>query len=172
MNRTSGPKKTEREAEGFKGRLAYLGIVRKGGEQQPMAIGLQRIDFQSAGVWVQQPEMANTLTGIDGHFQQSVGTGSGRREDFAHPIRRYRGPGGFRQAGHALPSPASEIRHQDVDPQMEFRSIENYPVIGLLLANEKLHQSCTQYRIGIGKNERTLKGMEFTIDDFANDMFG
>ena len=88
------------------------------------------VDFQRAGVGIHEPRPLHADTVVDVHLLHAVPTGALWREDLADPVGRHREGDVDRPAREVLPTPAGEIRDQDVPGEVELGYEEDPPAAG------------------------------------------
>src|SRR3990167_9026408 len=167
------PQAPQREGDGIERRLLDGIVFLERGEQQPVAVVLQAVDFQGAGVGVHQPQVRHALAGVDGHLQGAVGAGGGRRQDLAGPVGGELEPGGFRQRGHAFTAPAGDIGDDDVAAQVQLRFVENPPAAGTALAPiEWVPEIAAQRGISLGMFRRGARmGVQLAEENLSHQVF-
>ena len=156
------PKTVKRELDSIERWLPDPLIIVQCYQQQPV-LALQLVDLESFGVWIDEPEMGNTVAGMARQLDTAIGNSGRRRHDLAYSIGRELKPGRFRQLRHPLSAPTGDVRNQDVARNMQFGFIDDRPATRSAdTAIGWATQAIAQCRIGTGMpGGRTGMGMQY-----------
>src|SRR3990172_9144109 len=126
LDRCFAPERGEIELDRFKGLGSNRRLSGVDGRDQPLA-ALKTEHLQRAGVRVEEPQMGNTLPGINTELEAAIDALRRRRQDLTHPVRGELETGCIGDGGKSLSPPPGEVGDDVVISKTELGFDEDPP---------------------------------------------
>ena len=169
----SGPEVAEVERDRIEGADADRFVVFRARDEHPLTVAkLERV--KRAVRRVDEPQVSDTLPGVDRAFAVEVEPARGRRQHLAHPVRREGHVGRVGEVRHPLAAPPRDVGDQDVLAKVKLGLVDDPPPARATSAELKRVRQIGPQRRGrkcMG-HRRARVGVERSIDDLGDPMRG